>query len=81
MAFRSFRYHPNAEKGLLALLDRGGLTMTELKQRIQRVQHEWIPDSEEAPVYIVPFANCFLTFTVSKEDPSTLVLADVTRVA
>ena len=76
MAFSSFRYHPDAEKGFLALFQRRG---EELKQRICAVQAEWGPDEDEA-VFVVPFHGSYLIFTVAQEDKSILVLAAVEQV-
>jgi hypothetical protein len=40
MAFRPFRYHPNAEEGLEALFGRGKTTLEDLKRLIQQVQND-----------------------------------------
>jgi hypothetical protein len=77
MAFRGFRYHPDAEEGLEALLARGDATFAELKRRIQRVQVEWEPDDDDGPLLVVPFEGFFLIFTAAEEDASILVLAAV----
>ena len=77
MAFRGFRYHPDAEDGLLALLERGEATFSELKRRIRRVQSEWEPQDDDDPQLVVPFEDFFLIFTVAEEDPSILILAAV----
>ena len=66
MAFRGFRYHPDAEEGLEALLARGDVAFAELKRRIQRVQSEWEPDEDDdGPLLVVPFEDFFLIFTVA----------------
>jgi hypothetical protein len=77
MAFRGFRYHRDAEEGLLALLERGDATFSELKRRIRRVQSEWEPEDDDDPQLVVPFEDFFLIFTVADEDPSILILAAV----
>lgn len=77
MAFRGFRYHPDTEEGLLALLERGDATFSELKGRIRRVQSEWEPEEDDDLQLVVPFEDFFLIFTVAEEDPSILILAAV----
>lgn len=77
MAFRAFRYHPDAEGGLEALLARGDATFAALKRRIQLVQSEWEPQDDDGPQFVVPFEDFFLIFTVAEEDSSILVLAAV----
>jgi hypothetical protein len=79
MAFRSFRYHPDADEGLEALFKRGKTTFEDLMRLIQRVQTEWQPQEESVPEYLVDFEDFFLIFTVGRDDPSVLVLAAVER--
>lgn len=79
MAFRSFRYHPDAEEGLEALFGRGKTTFEDLKHLIQQVQNDWEPQGEDIPQHLVPFEDFFLIFTVAQDDSSVLVLAAVER--
>jgi hypothetical protein len=77
MAFRSFRYHPDAGVGLAKLLARGDETFSELKRRIRVVQDEWEPPDETDLQLLVPFEDFFLVFTVAEKDKSILILAAV----
>lgn len=77
MAFREFRYHPDAEPGLVAILDKGRATFESLKERVRQVQDEWEPQDEDDLELIVVFEGFFLTFVVALEDASVLVLAAV----
>ena len=77
MAFSGFRYHPDAEAGLIELMDRGKDTFEELKRQIRLVQDTWEPEDEANPVFVLPFEDFFLAFTVAQEDKSVLVLAAV----
>lgn len=79
MAFRSFRYHPDADEGLEALFERGRTTFADLMRLIQTVQNEWQPQEEAASEHIVDFEDFFLIFTVADDDRSVLVLAAVER--
>lgn len=79
MAFRSFRYHPQAEQGLNEIMDRGDEDFARLKEEIRRVRDSWIPDDDEEPILIVPYDDFYLTFTVAKEDPTMLILASIDR--
>jgi len=77
MAFRQFRYHRDAERGLAALLARGEDTFEELKRQIRMVQATWEPEDDDEPEFVVAFQDFFLFFTVAKDDPSVLILAAV----
>lgn len=77
MAFRSFRYHPDAGKGLAELLARGDETFAELKRRIRAVQDEWEPQDDTDLQLLVPFEGFFLVFTIAEKDKSILILAAV----
>jgi hypothetical protein len=77
VAFRNFRYHPDAEAGLTALLAQGDDTFEELKRQIRIVQNVWEPEDNDDPQYIVSFHDFFLIFTVAQADKSFLVLAAV----
>jgi hypothetical protein len=77
MAFRGFKYDPDADEGLEALFARGDATFTALKRRIEQVQNEWEPQDDDGPLLIVSFEDFFLIFTIAEEDHSILVLAAV----
>jgi hypothetical protein len=77
VAFREFRYHPDAEAGLRALFALGDTVFEALEQQIRTIQNEWQPDDKDVAQFIVPFHGFFLIFTVLQADRSVLVLAAV----
>lgn len=75
MAFREFRFHPEAEKHLVTLFTRGPATFVELKRQIRVVMDEWEPQDLDHPQFVLSFEGFYLMFTVSAEDESILILA------